>query len=139
MYKYYVPDHQFFDSVFTRLMFKLKKFFYYLPYWRLSFIFCFGAYLGFERSSSVKNKRFLCVNLWLVGIYSLTLIISGQFFRYHFMTIFFFSFFFIANLFEQTDKKNLQVFCIVISLSFQLPFSSRSDPCVEWRKTLHWY
>ena len=124
MQKTYIPqylqlnaDHQFVQSKLTRFVNNIKKFFYLIPYWRMAF-FClvFGTFLNLRYDN--KNKSFWITNLVLAILYAMTLIISGQYFPYHFMTFFLFSFFPITAFFNsQISKKYIQFsFIAVITL-----------------------
>ena len=127
------PDHHYYESFVGRLIFKVKKFLYYVPYWRLSFfIACFGAFLGLTGPRGPKLKSFVKINIILVALYSITLIISGQFFSYHFLSVFLFSFLFIGFFFEYGESKYnlLKTSCLLIITIYSIAFFPREASVV---------
>ena len=136
MQKNYIPQyiqlnasHEYVPGRLSRLVGSLKRYFYTIPYWRLAF-FCliFGTYLNLKYDK--KNKQFWVYNFILAFVYSITLIVSGQFFPYHFMSFFLFAFFPIAGFFNTKTPQKFKyllytsVLVILINNMGQLPIET---------------
>ena len=117
MQKNYLPyylqighDLYYFDTFLERIIHNLKAFFYLVPYWRLSFfILVFGGFLGWK-----KNKRFVLLIVLLCLCSFFTLIISGQYFPYHFLTFFCFCYYLVSYFFDDNRYRNFSVFSFLL-------------------------
>jgi hypothetical protein len=119
MQKTYIPqyiqlnaNHEFINSSLSRITTNIKNFLFMIPYWRMSlFILVFGTILNIKYDK--KNKKFWHCNLALAILYAFTLIISGQYFPYHFMSFFLFSFFPITGFFSQNIPRKFRSLCLL--------------------------
>ena len=92
-------EHRYFPTFFLRVKNKLQNYFYYVPYWRVGFfMLCFGSFVGWMGHNHDRKKIFF--NFLLFCLYSTTLILSGQFFTYHFSSLLFFAYLPIVYLFS---------------------------------------
>lgn len=116
MQKNYLPQyvelnasHEYIANPALRFLQNLKTFFYKIHYWRLSsFILILGTMVAIKESMetrSDKKKFFWIFNAGLAFLYSLTLIVSGQYFPYHFMPFIYFAVAPFGIFFETTNEK----------------------------------
>jgi len=114
MQKSYLPqyiqldsNHEFIESKLSSTLINIKNYLYKVPYWRLSFfVFVFGSLLCLKYDK--MNKRFWAFNFILGVLYSCTLMVSGQYFPYHFMSFFLFAFFPLAGFFLKSLPERLK-------------------------------
>lgn len=127
-------NHQYIHSPVTRFINNIKKFFYLIPYWRMAF-YClfFGTFLNLKYDH--KNKNFWMTNLFLAIFYALTLVITGQYFPYHFMGFFLFAFFPITAFFNsQISKKYIQFSFITVVALFINNLGQFPIETIKWIK-----
>ena len=117
-------DLYYFENFFERMIHNLKSFFYLLPYWRLSFfILVIGGFLGWR-----KDKRFVLMIVLLSLCSAFTLIISGQYFPYHFLTLFCFCYYLVIYFLDGGEYQYLKTFSlslIALMLLGQVPKESK--------------
>tara|TARA_B100000925_G_C22010316_1_gene475984 strand:- start:4396 stop:5943 length:1548 start_codon:yes stop_codon:yes gene_type:complete len=116
-------NHEYIAHPILRLVTNFKTFLYKIHYWRLSsLILIVGTMVAIKESIETKShqkKFFWIFNAGLAALYAFTLIISGQYFPYHFMPFIYFAVAPFGVFFEtnnQNTKKYIPISIFIISL-----------------------